>query len=160
MDVEIRRANVGDLAALRLILSETWRDTYAPLIGAAAVDEMTRSLLSGEALRETLADGLTLVAQRRSDAEALALAYARGAGDDVFVQRLYVRPGFQGRGLGRDLLRTVISMQRATRIRLDVEADNAGALAFYQAMGFRETGQGDERIAGVAFRVRHLEWRD
>lgn len=158
-DVAIRRATAGDLAALRLILSETWRDTYTPLIGAAAVDEMARSLLSDEALRDALEDGLTLVAQRRSDGEALALAYARGAGDDVFVQRLYVRPGYQGRGLGRDLLNSLARMLRATRIRLDVEAGNAAALAFYRASGFCEMGQGEEEIAGVVFRVRHLEWR-
>lgn len=65
---------------------------------------------------------------------------------DDFVGGLFVRPGLQGRGIGRRLL----DHARATRPRLEVEVFEANATgrAFYEAYGFavvdarqhRETG--------------------
>lgn len=156
---DFRRAAAPDLQLLRLILSETWRSTYEPLLGRSAVDEMERSMLAEEPLRATLDNGVTWLAASRLDGEAAALVYAWRDDDGVFVQRLYVRPAFQGRGLGRALLRRVAAFFPGRTITLDVEADNASAAGFYRALGFVETGQGAETIAGVRFRVRRFQGR-
>ncbi|HVE62887.1 MAG TPA: GNAT family N-acetyltransferase [Mycobacteriales bacterium] len=62
-------------------------------------------------------------------------------GDTGAVYGFAVDPAYQGRGIGRDVLRRVCRMMRdegATRIALEVEVDNERALNLYTSMGFVE----------------------
>lgn len=90
-----------------------------------------------------------------SPAGRLLLAHAEGAGEPAGcvamrplngsiceMKRLYVRPAFQGRGVGRALAEAVIAEARAIgyrRMRLDTVADKMqAAVAMYRTLGFRE----------------------
>ncbi len=64
--------------------------------------------------------------------------WAEGIGE---MKRLFVRPGFQGRGLGKALADTVVSASRQAgyrSLRLDTLPSMAAAVGMYRAMGFQD----------------------
>jgi len=77
-------------------------------------------------------------------APAVGLACAPILGERCELRRIAVLAQARGRGLGRDLLRSVIAHARAAgcaRVELEVAADNHAALALYGRAGFVEVGR-------------------
>ena len=61
-------------------------------------------------------------------------------GEAAWVEELYVRPAFQGRGLGAAFFRFLDGQYagRIRRVRLEVEPDNLGARRLYERLGYEE----------------------
>ena len=56
---------------------------------------------------------------------------------------IYVSDGYQGRGVGRALMESLIGVARANRVHVLVgliDADNAASLAFHEGLGFCTVG--------------------
>jgi ribosomal-protein-alanine N-acetyltransferase len=86
---------------------------------------------------------VVLVAQMRGEllAWAAGLLRRRGHRRTGRLYALAVHPGAQGQGLGRLLAERMLEALRATgagRVYLEVRHDNAGAIALYRKLGFRD----------------------
>ena len=70
----------------------------------------------------------------------LSLTYSNEAGGIcVWLEEIYVRPEFQGMGIGSEFLNFVKNeYKNAARLRLEIEPDNDGARKLYKRMGFSE----------------------
>lgn len=140
----VRTASERDLNAIRELLVETWHATYGPVYGAARVTEITDDWYSLSALKHQFdrPNAEFLVADDGTRLGGMAYASADATGKAVMLHQLYVRPDFQGRGIGGMLLDEIIdSFPDATLLTLEVEEANTKAIGFYRSQGFAQSGR-------------------
>ena len=120
-----------DLAAVRELIVE-----YASSLG---ID------LSFQHLEEELAtlDSFYTVMLVAREPEGIAGCVALRHLDDAIceMKRLYIRPQFRGRGIGRALVQAIIDAARArgyTRMRLDTLPSMQDAMRMYESFGFAD----------------------
>jgi ribosomal protein S18 acetylase RimI-like enzyme len=147
---EIERAAMQDVREIRDVLRETWHDTYASLLSETAIETITSQWHAPELLTEQLQNPEIYFAIARDGGVVAGVVTARKQDDAIVVDRLYVRPQYQRRGIGRQLLESSYRAFRgAQRVRLSVEAENRKGVAFYSKQGFRETSRNSEEVAGT-----------
>ncbi len=72
--------------------------------------------------------------------------------DDFFIRELVLIPGFQGRGIGSEVLHGVTGRARQSGVSVRLETCHMNrAVNLYRRLGFREVGQTDTHIL--------MEWR-
>ena len=143
LKTHIRRARPDDLAEVSDLLVETWHDTYDALLGAETVTRITGEWHSVEALSRQLGlpDTAFLVAEAKGRIVGHVFTNAREL-PVLVIARLYVRPSWQRRGIGKSLLGAAAAIDPQIRIiRLDVEAENRKGTSFYRREGFRPAGE-------------------
>ena len=75
----------------------------------------------------------------REAGEAVGMIRVTGVRDQVWLTSFAVVESARGRGVGRRILETVIGgLDRSQQTVLEVETDNANALALYKSVGFCE----------------------
>ena len=83
--------------------------------------------------------------------EVIAVGRAGLVKDWCVLARIYVAENFRGHGHGEALLSGLLSSAQksgATKALLQVDSENAAAIALYEKFGFREHHQGRFRILG------------
>jgi ribosomal protein S18 acetylase RimI-like enzyme len=142
--VFVRTASERDLAAVRALLVETWHATYDAIYGVERVTEITNDWHSIASLKARIGrpNSEFLVADDGKTIGGMAYAAATTDPKLVMLHQLYVHPSFQGEGIGKMLLDEIEdSFPDARMLRLEVEAANTSALAFYRANGFVQAGE-------------------
>jgi putative acetyltransferase len=126
----VREASTpADIGAVRALFAEYERSVDEPRC-FAAFDEELAALPGGYEVILLLPDCAGCAALRRLDAATVEL------------KRLYVRPAYRGKGLGRTLADAAISTARqrgCKRLVLDSLPKMTAAQALYRALGFRQT---------------------
>jgi GNAT superfamily N-acetyltransferase len=129
--VEYRFATTADAPALaamnqRLILDEGHRNRMTLL----ELEARMAGWLAGEYRAVLFEDGGT----------AVGYTLFRREAEFVYVRQLFVQPGHRRRGIARDALAWLRAntWADAPRVRLDVLVGNAGAMAFWRSVGFRD----------------------
>ncbi len=71
----------------------------------------------------------------------LSRSFSPEAGGPIcWIEELYIRESYRGRGLGTKVLAAVRKEFPAARLRLEVEPENEGAVRLYRRVGFKELG--------------------
>lgn len=76
--------------------------------------------------------------------------------DGTKIEMLFVDPDHHGQGVGRRLIQHAERLKGA-RLQVDVNEHNEGAYAFYQRLGFVQTGRSELDGSGRPYPLIHLE---
>lgn len=164
----VRTAGSSDLDAIRALLGETWHATYDPIYGAPKVAEIHARWHSKVELASRLDKPETefLVADDGTAIAGVAFASYDAETHKVTLHQLYVRPAMQGSGAGGLLLDEIEGcFPGAETVRLEVDAANTRAVAFYVGQGFSKVGETancGEADSGLAADIyeRPILWAD
>jgi ribosomal protein S18 acetylase RimI-like enzyme len=139
MTPAVRQAGKADLPVLLTLMNEFYaeagyplnldraRAAFLPLLGPGHLGQVLLIEVGGEAAGHLV----------------LTFGYSMEyGGRNAFVDDLFIRPAFRGRGLGAHIVaqaRTICEELGVRAMHLEVARDNAAAQAVYRGAGFRET---------------------
>ena len=138
---DIVAATEADLPAVAGLAGVIWREHYPSIISRAQIDYMLARGYSIDALRGFVRDagsGLAILSVGGARA-GFAAWYRANEPSTTKLDKLYVLASARGTGAGRRLIEHVEAAARSDRSRtliLNVNKDNAKAIAAYRACGF------------------------
>ena len=145
MRADVRPGNAGDVAALLDLWAAAWS------IAMPRIDFDARRPWLTKHLEQLQADGAHLLVAYVRDRPAGFVTVDPRSGT---VDQLAVAVEWQGLGVGTQLLEAARG-QALLGLRLSVNVDNAGAVAFYRKQGFEVVGEGINGLSGLP--VLHMQ---
>jgi ribosomal protein S18 acetylase RimI-like enzyme len=163
VEVEVRRARVGDEDALSLVGQATFLETFSGILDGDAITEHCRTAHSPAQYLRWLRDERSAVWLACAVPGSAPVGYVvvatpdLAAADpvrDLELKRIYLLGRFQGGGLGKKLLRQAVQHAErvgASRLLLGVYAGNHAAIAFYTKRGFAHLADRQFVVGGTAY---------
>jgi ribosomal protein S18 acetylase RimI-like enzyme len=154
-------ATAGDAEDISNLLRASWAATYGSFLTADELNDVARELHHPDLIRHQISNPtVTFRLARTSTGALVGVATAMRPGDEavVFILRLYVLTGYQGRGIGSELLITTLAaFPKAQRIQLQVAEGNPAGLAFWTKRGFRTCGREETRVGDTSLQLISME---
>ena len=135
---EIDRLSPADVDAVCRLARRTWQDTYPGIISQRQIDAMLADRYAPQTILARLADPLHVWLIARENGELAGFAHGCLEGEGCKLEKLYVDPARQRRGIGRALFEAVWRIARtrgARRLWLQVNRRNAHAISAYRKYG-------------------------
>lgn len=137
---DVQRLAVDDIDAVSALARQVWQATYPALISQAQIDAMLADRYAAARMREQLDDPRHAWWVAREGGAPVGFAHAVLEQSACKLDKLYVRPDRQRRGIGAILLHAVEDWAHrlpAQRLWLQVNRGNAQAIRAYEKYGFR-----------------------
>ena len=153
--INIRRAKLGDARMLAQVFDTAWREAYHGIIPGVALERFIAKR-GPDVWRAMIGRGRGLAVMEAADGIVAYAAYGRARDRSLRaegeIDEIYLRPEYQGLGLGGRLFRAVrndLFDHGLTRIGVWVLAANTRACAFYEGRGGRPGAEAVERVSGA-----------
>jgi GNAT superfamily N-acetyltransferase len=161
-DWRLKRATAADAAALSLVASACFLETFAGILSGADIVAHCAKANSEEAFRHWSADadGRVVLAEIAQGAAPIGysvltipdLPAVETGPADIELRRIYTLSRAHGTGLGPALMAQALSDARAMgrgRMLLGVYAGNRRARTFYEKQGFAAVGERQYQVGAT-----------
>ena len=162
--IDIRPGRSSDAAELADVYAAAWREAYSGIIPALTLERMIVRR-SAPWWREVMKKRIVLVLQV-GDTIAGYATYAPASGRQqsgaAEIQELYLRPEYQGIGLGVRLFSAALKRIRSRgygRVLVRALAENERANGFYQRHGGKLVAKSEETLGQRALPCLWYEFR-
>lgn len=136
--VEIDRLTPGEVDAVCRLARRTWQETYPRIISQRQIDAMLADRYAAATIHAQLRDPRHVWLIAREKGELAGFVHASIENERCKLDKLYVDPERQRRGIGRALFEAVRGVARgqgAQRLWLQVNRRNVRAIDAYRKYG-------------------------
>ncbi len=122
------------------IYFEMSRDFYASGVTNSIIDDSGRERFFKEILSGEIVKGYFIMCGGEAAGYAICCLSAsqEACGRVLWLDELYIKPDFRGKGLGSQFFKFLENTDEYGYIRLEVERDNARALNLYKSLGYAD----------------------
>ncbi len=172
MLIPIRKRTPEDLPGIARVVVDTWRSAYRGIVPDAVLDGLDYARNEAR-YRERLEKNYPAYAYVAADPQAGVVGMAAGGPAEKLLPgfpgelyAIYILPAYQGRGIGKRLVRAVFAQLEAARLSPAVIwalEQNTRAGAFYRALGGEVVGRRSIELGGLelpelGFGFKNLSW--
>ncbi len=148
----IRKATTDDCQLINSLADVVFRETYKDILSPEQMEYMMTWMYSPDNLRKQMEEEGQVYFIASLDDEICGYLSVEQQDEDLFhLQKIYVLPTFQGRGVGNYLFEQAVAYIRQVHpdspclMELNVNRNNK-ALQFYEHKGMRKLREGDFHI--------------
>lgn len=149
--MQIREANKEDIPGVAKVATESFIGAFGQALTAQELQKEIKEKRSEAYFVKTFDTSTIFVAEE----DGLITGYLQiidtiYGKDSKYIERIYVTPGQQGKGIGSSLLKYALArspLKDMKEVYLDVWRHNTGASKLYKSFGFKFTGK--EIIWGI-----------
>ena len=136
---QLQRLTPQAVDAVSALARDVWQATYPPLISQTQIDAMLGDRYAADVIRKQLNDPAHAWWAACHGDMLVGFAHAMLTPPDCKLDKLYVHPDCQRRGIGQQLFKAIAQwaqQSESQRIELQVNRGNTQAIAAYQHYGF------------------------
>lgn len=164
LTIDIRKADLKDAAAIADVHQQAWRGAYSGIIPHHALTRMVNRRGPdwwANAIRRAATVLVVEIGGTLAGYATIGRNRARELPQEGEIYELYLRPEYQGIGLGRRLFaeaRARLGQQGMQGLVVWALEDNVGALSFYEGAGGRDVAEGVEVFDQKALKKVAFVW--
>lgn len=150
MNIRIREATPQDVAQLRELAHNIWHACYQGIISPEQIEYMLGWMYAADEVCRQMENGV-IWELIEADQPVGFLSWHADPDQRVKLEKLYILPEMQGRGIGQTALRHVLEAANALGCKsvwLQVNKQNRGAITSYRKAGFEVVKEAVFEIGG------------